>query len=110
MNKAALLYLVVVSALVAFVIEVVTGFVLWLGFDRGDRRYMAGRFGEWPREEEFLGMDRWAWIDIHDWVGVALLVAIAVHLVLHWRWVVSMTRRAFVPASKESEAPGPAGG
>jgi Domain of unknown function (DUF4405) len=34
-----------------------------------------------------------AWDLIHTWAGVVLIVAIAAHLAIHWRWVVNVTRR-----------------
>lgn len=36
---------------------------------------------------------RHTWDDIHTWTGVAMIAIAAIHLVLHWQWVVSMTRR-----------------
>jgi len=35
------------------------------------------------------------WIAIHKWSGFALLVEALVHVILHWRWLVAMTRRLF---------------
>ncbi len=32
---------------------------------------------------------------IHDWSGILLTFIIFVHLVLHWKWVVAMTKRIF---------------
>ena len=37
--------------------------------------------------------DRHTWDDLHTWTGVALIAIAAIHLVLHWSWVVNMTRR-----------------
>jgi hypothetical protein len=34
-----------------------------------------------------------AWDMIHTWAGVVMIVAIVVHLAIHWRWVVNVTRR-----------------
>ena len=39
--------------------------------------------------------ERHSWDDLHTWAGVAMIAVAAVHLVLHWPWVVSMTRRAW---------------
>ena len=33
------------------------------------------------------------WIAIHKWSGFALLVESMLHVALHWRWLVTMTRR-----------------
>ncbi len=32
---------------------------------------------------------------IHEWLSIAFCVAIIVHLLLHWEWVVAVTRRFF---------------
>jgi hypothetical protein len=38
------------------------------------------------------GMDRHQWGQIHFWIAVVLLSAVAIHLLLHWNWVVSMVK------------------
>jgi hypothetical protein len=35
------------------------------------------------------------WDDLHTWGGVAMIVIVVIHLVLHWRWVTSMVRRTW---------------
>ncbi|MEA3351492.1 MAG: DUF4405 domain-containing protein [Chloroflexota bacterium] len=37
---------------------------------------------------------RHTWGDIHLWAGVAILALGALHIPLHWKWIVSMTKRA----------------
>lgn len=37
---------------------------------------------------------RHTWGDIHIWAGVAVMALGALHIPLHWKWIVSMTRRA----------------
>ena len=34
----------------------------------------------------------------HEWIGVAFLLPLLVHLLLSWRWIVTALRHAFVPA------------
>jgi hypothetical protein len=41
-----------------------------------------------------LLFERHAWEDIHTWGGVAMIAIAALHIPLHWRWIVNMTRRA----------------
>ena len=57
---------------------VVSSTLLWVVFPRG---YYAARM---------------VWILIHKWSGFAMAVAALVHVILHWRWLVRMTRREFV--------------
>ncbi|MBU0510359.1 MAG: DUF4405 domain-containing protein [Chloroflexi bacterium] len=37
---------------------------------------------------------RHTWGDIHIWAGVAIIALAAIHIPLHWKWIVSMTGRA----------------
>ncbi len=37
--------------------------------------------------------DRSTWDDLHTWSGVAMIVIVLAHLLIHWKWVTSMARR-----------------
>ncbi len=37
--------------------------------------------------------DRHTWEDWHTWTGVAMIVVAALHVLIHWRWVVAMTKK-----------------
>jgi len=37
--------------------------------------------------------DRHTWGDVHIWGGVAMLSIAALHIPLHWNWIVMMTKR-----------------
>ena len=37
--------------------------------------------------------ERHTWSDIHIWTGVLMIVVILIHIPLHWKWVVNMTKR-----------------
>ena len=94
-TRAALLYYTAVSAFLLFLVEVFSGFALWLALSGGDG-FQGGRgVAERPGQEDFLTITRSDWIDIHDWTGVALLVIIGLHVVLHWRWITQVTKRVF---------------
>ena len=69
--------------------EVVSGFVLWFILPRGG----GYRGGSWSIAEASFLWSRDTWIALHDWVGVALVVVVVLHLILHWRWIVFMTKR-----------------
>jgi hypothetical protein len=36
---------------------------------------------------------RHTWSDLHLWTGVLMIVAVALHFAIHWRWVKMMARR-----------------
>lgn len=40
--------------------------------------------------------ERHTWSDLHTWTGVLMIVAVAVHLAIHWDWLVRMTRRMWM--------------
>ena len=52
--------------------------------------YQGGRN---PTYGIIILFDRHTWSDIHIWAGVAIVALAAIHIPLHWKWIVSMTRR-----------------
>lgn len=34
------------------------------------------------------------WIAIHKWSGLALFIEAFLHIALHWKWIMTMTKRA----------------
>lgn len=41
---------------------------------------------------ELWGMNRHGWGDVHFWSAVAFLFVIALHVVLHWKWIISKVK------------------
>ena len=72
--------------------QAVSGFVMWLALPH--EGYRGGRGIGTDEQATFL-WTRDTWIDIHDWVAVALLVLLMIHLILHWKWIVYQTKRIF---------------
>ncbi len=94
MRRGATLYWVAVAAFLALLVQAVSGFVLWIALPRGDGFRFRGSGSRMAHES--FGFDRATWLDIHDWAAVALIVILLLHLLLNWRWVVGVTRRAFL--------------
>ena len=92
MSKARRYFAVVVVSFVALVLEAFSGFVLWLILPRGPGGSGWGWGGDGGTSFVF---DRQTWLDIHDWTGVALLCFIALHVALHWKWIVRMLKLLF---------------
>ena len=92
MSKVRMLYAVVAASFVTFLVEAVSGFVLWLVLPSGlgGGRGRGGGFST----ESFI-FDRHTWLDIHDWAAVVLVVLIAVHVAMHWKWIMRTTRSLF---------------
>ena len=86
MRKATRNYVLALIMALLALFQAVAGFVLWLvlpgGGGYGGGRGAGGTF-LWSRG---------IWLDLHNWVGVALVVIVVVHVILHWGWIVRMTR------------------
>ena len=93
MRKATRNYILFVFLFFLGLFQAVSGFVMWLALPHGGEGY--GRGGGGGSEAVFWSLTRNTWRDLHDWVAVALLVMIITHLVLHWRWIVHMTKSSF---------------
>jgi hypothetical protein len=46
---------------------------------------------------------RLLWLEVHKWSGLAVTLAVIVHLTLHWRWLVSMTKRRLGVSGRQHE-------
>ena len=83
-------YVLFVIMFLLALFQAVTGFLMWLvipgGGFRGGRGLVTG-------DSTFI-WDRHTWIDLHDWTAVALLVMVIIHLILHWKWIVYMTKKS----------------
>ena len=73
--------------------QAVSGFTLWLALPSG-QGYQGGR-GAGLETSTFLSWTRHDWIDLHDWTAVALLAMLIIHLILHWKWIIYMTKKSF---------------
>ena len=96
MKKAKTYFALAISMSLLGLAEVITGFVLWLGFPTGgggDGRGWGGGGG--LGNLTFWELSKHTWIDIHDWVAVAIVVLVMVHVILHWKWIVRMTKSLF---------------
>ena len=91
MRKATRNYFLALVMLLLALFQAVSGFVLWLGLPRGGGDYRVGRI-----VESFKGLillwSRQTWVDLHNWVAVALAVMVIIHLILHWKWIVYVTK------------------
>lgn len=81
MKSSTLKFLIDSIAFVAFVLLATTGLLMRFVLPPGSGRFRA-----------LWGMDRHEWGQLHFWIAMAMLAAIALHLVLNWKWVVCMVR------------------
>jgi len=52
------------------------------------------RGGRNPMYGVTILVDRHTWEDWHIWAGIAMIVIALVHIVIHWQWIKTMTKRA----------------
>ncbi len=86
MNKNKLNFLVDFLAFVAFLLVAKTGLIIFFFLPGGVRQ---GRY------QEFWGITKATYSTIHDWAGIALIVLVIIHLILHWRWIVCNFKNVF---------------
>jgi len=51
--------------------------------------------GRNPFYELIIFFERHTWDDIHTWSSVAIMALVALHIPLHWQWIVKMTKTGF---------------
>jgi len=81
MKRSNLNFLVDAVAFVMFLFLVVTGVIMEFILPSGT--------GHWTT---LWGLDRHGWGDVHFWFSVVFLAALALHVYLHWKWIVSVLR------------------
>jgi hypothetical protein len=99
MTKAVKYWTLAIIMGVLGLAEAVTGFVLWLGFPAGGSG--AGRLYGGIGNLTYWGITKHTWIEIHDWVAVALVAIVVLHIVLHWKWLVRVGRHLTVNAFRK---------
>ena len=79
MKRVSLNFIVDVVAFAGFVMLTTTGVLMRYILPPGSGHYST-----------IWGMDRHEWGGIHFWVSVLFFSILAFHLILHWRWIVSV--------------------
>jgi hypothetical protein len=92
MKKWVQNYVLFIIMFLLALFQAVSGFLLWLvipgggGYRGGRGVELTGSAFLWPRH---------TWINLHDWVAVALVVMVIIHLILHWKWILYTTKKSF---------------
>jgi len=86
-------YILFVIMFLLAVFQAVSGFLMWLVIPRGGEGFQGSR-GLELADATFI-WSKHTWINLHDWTAVALLVMVIIHLILHWKWIVYTTKKAF---------------
>lgn len=94
MNKQKVNYFIDFLALISFIATAISGLAIKFFMPSGVRQ---------GRLQEFLGIQKGAWSEIHDWSGILLIIFVIIHIILHWNWIVSMTKNMFQPNNGENK-------
>jgi len=83
MGKTKINYFIDLLMIIFFVINSITGLIIFFFLPSGVKR---GSY------REFLGIIKQNWVDVHNWSGLILILLVAIHIILHWNWIVCMTK------------------
>lgn len=81
MNRAKLIMLIDVLAFLGFVALTATGVLMRYVLPPGSGRFVS-----------LWGLSRHQWGTLHFWIAAGFLGVLAIHLILHWRWIVATLR------------------
>lgn len=82
MKRSTLNFSVDVVAFIGFIVLTTTGVLLRYLLPSGSGHYST-----------IWGLDRHEWGGVHFWIAVVFFSLLGLHLVLHWRWILSMVTR-----------------
>lgn len=82
MNKAKINYFVDLGLLIFFISLFITGIIKFPGL------LQTLNIGIYHRDLPMYEINA-----IHDWSGITLGVLVFIHLMLHWNWIVVMTKQ-----------------
>lgn len=88
MSRTRLNFLLDAVIGLAFALSCVTGLAFLL---MGEGGYQGGRNPGFATA--LLGLSRGTWSDLHTWSSAVMIAGIAVHIVLHWKWIVCVTKQ-----------------
>lgn len=86
MNKAKINYIIDFILLLFFVGTAITGLIIFFFMPSGVRR---------GGSQNFIGIVKGTWTDVHNWLGIVMIVIAVIHIVLHWKWIVCLTKNVF---------------
>jgi hypothetical protein len=76
--------------MINYVVDVLLGMTFLIAFITGVLKYpgVPGYLGGMNMVLPYVTLTT-----LHDWSGILMGALVAIHLALHWRWIVAMTRR-----------------
>jgi cytochrome b561 len=89
-KKVAEQYVASIALFVLFALDCFSGFVVWLILPRGSLDYYNMLSGS---GRTFWGLQRNVWVDIHAWLATLIVAIIIIHIILNWRWLISVSKK-----------------
>ncbi|MCF7866380.1 DUF4405 domain-containing protein [Candidatus Woesearchaeota archaeon] len=80
MNKNVQNYIIDICLLISFIITFFTGIFKWPG--------LLDFLNMNPRSFNFYLINKF-----HDWSGLAMGLFVLIHIMLHWKWIITMTKK-----------------
>ena len=95
MRRSTITWVVDLAAFVGVVLLVATGFLMRYALPAGSGGLHG--LGTGPRAAArpialILGLTRHEWGEVHFWIAVGVMGILALHLLMHWRWIVYVLR------------------
>lgn len=94
MKKTDVNYIVDVILTIVLAIVGISGVILYLFFESGIRR---GGY------QTFLGITKHTWSFYHEYLGLFMVILMILHLLLHFNWMVCMTKKLFKKTTDKCE-------
>ena len=91
MKKSTLNFVMFIALLFTGLVETISGFVLWFIIPGGQGS--EGNHAITAVARSTFIWSRHTWMDIHDWLAIAIVALVIVHLILHWKWIYYMTKK-----------------
>lgn len=82
MNKLKLNYIIDVGLAISFLIVFITGIIKWPG--------LLPKLGLTYQQVPFQRITK-----MHDIWGLIMGILVFVHIILHWKWITTMTKKMF---------------
>lgn len=92
MEKPIINYIVDFLMTLSFIVTALTGLIIFFFLPSGVKQ---GSY------QTFLGIIKGTWSVVHDWSGIVLIILIMVHFILHWNWLINITKIIFSNKIKE---------
>ena len=91
MRKATTHYVLDIIEGLILLLLVISGFILWFALPEGSE---TGKH---------VLLNRHAWVEVHRWLAIALLIFFTTHVLTHWTWLSYMTKNVFKQTKKDNK-------